>query len=36
MRAWLLGLLTLLALAPPNVATDGVLEFNQTCAVQTG
>ena len=28
--------LLLLVLAPPALASDGVLEINQTCAVQTG
>jgi hypothetical protein len=32
----ILTLLFLLALATPALATDGVLEINQTCAVQTG
>ena len=32
----LLTLLFLLALATPALAVDGVLEINQTCAVQTG
>jgi hypothetical protein len=37
MRLCLLPLLTLiLALATPAFAVDGVLEINQTCAVQTG
>jgi hypothetical protein len=32
----LLTLLLLLALVPPALAVDGVLEINQTCAEQTG
>jgi hypothetical protein len=37
MRLFLLSLLTLiLALATPALAVDGVLEINQTCAVETG
>ncbi len=35
MRLFLLSLL-ILALASPALATDGVLEINQTCAIQTG
>ncbi|MFO0690012.1 MAG: right-handed parallel beta-helix repeat-containing protein [Myxococcota bacterium] len=35
MRRWILNLV-LLTLATPAFATDGVLEINQTCAVQTG
>ncbi len=35
MRLYMLSLLTLI-LATPAFATDGVLEINQTCAVQTG
>ena len=31
-----LMLLLLFALATPALASDGVLEINQTCAVQTG
>ena len=38
MRIFLLPLiaLLLLALAGPALAVDGVVEINQTCAVQTG
>lgn len=33
---WILTLLSLLALATPTFASDGVLEINQSCAVNTG